>query len=55
VTVRSISDSDKDFHDGKESLRFVLCDIDFSYWKFHVVKELKVADPKIVTGNSFPC
>jgi hypothetical protein len=50
VTVKSIPadirDSDTDFHGGKE---IVLYDITFRYWKFHVVKELKLAYLKNVT------
>jgi hypothetical protein len=53
VTVKSIladfRGSDSDFHGGKETLRLVLCDMGFRYWKFHVVKELKLANPKHVT------
>jgi hypothetical protein len=53
VSVKSIlADfrySDTDFHGGKETLRLVLCDIGFRYWKFRVVKELKLANPKNVT------
>jgi hypothetical protein len=52
VTVKrilaDIRDSDMDFHGGKETLRLVLCDIGFGYWKFHVVKELKINNPKNV-------
>jgi hypothetical protein len=44
VTVKSIladiSDSDIDYHGGKETLGLVLCVIGFSYGKFSVVKEL---------------
>jgi hypothetical protein len=53
VTVKSIladfRDNDTDFHGGKEILRLVICDIGFRYWKFHVVKELKLANPKNIT------
>jgi hypothetical protein len=59
MTVKSIladiRDSDTNFHDGKETLRLVLCDIGFSYGKFHVVKELKQTNRKQVTRNSFSC
>jgi hypothetical protein len=41
-------DSDTDFHGGKETLRLVFCYIGFTYWKFHVVKELMLANPKNV-------
>jgi hypothetical protein len=53
VTVKSIladfRDSDTDFHGGKETLRLVLCDRGFRYWKFHVVRELKLINSKHVT------
>jgi hypothetical protein len=53
VTVKSIladfKDSDTDFLGGKETLRPVFCDIGFRYWKFHVIKELKLANHKNVT------
>jgi hypothetical protein len=52
VTVKSIladiRDSDMDFHGGKETLKPVLCDIGFSYFKFYVFKELKINNPKNV-------
>jgi hypothetical protein len=53
VTVKSIladiRDSNTDFLGGKETLRLVLCDVGFSYGKFHVVKELKLTNAKHVT------
>jgi hypothetical protein len=53
VTVKSIladfRNSDTDSHGGKETFIFVLCDIGFRYWKFHVDKELKVTNLKNVT------
>jgi hypothetical protein len=39
------TDSDTDFHGGKETFRLALCDIGFSY----VVKELKLTNPKHFT------
>jgi hypothetical protein len=52
VTVKSIladsRHSDVDVHGGKETLRVVLHDICFSYGKFHIVKELKITNPKYV-------
>jgi hypothetical protein len=50
VTVKSIlvdvRDSDIDIHGGKGTLMVVLCDIDFSCGKLHIVKELMIINPK---------
>jgi hypothetical protein len=40
-----IRDSNIDFHGGKGTLKVVLCDIGFSYGKFHLVKELRIPKP----------
>lgn len=50
ATVKSIladiRDIDIGFHGGNETVKLVLCDRGFSCWKFHVVKALKVPNPK---------
>jgi hypothetical protein len=51
--LANITDNDIYFHGEEETLRPVLCDIGFRYGKFHVVKGLKMTNPKHVTQNSF--
>jgi hypothetical protein len=41
--------SDIDLLGGKETLRVVSCDIGFTCGKFHVVKELKITNPKCMS------
>jgi hypothetical protein len=50
--LAGIKDMNIDFLGGNETVKLVLCDIGFICWKFYVVNELKVLNPKNVTWNT---